>query len=400
MRKAAAFNDGGGVDGADGVGVIRVGASRKVALLLQAIKAIDCTRCDDGDIAHGSPNTPMTRLPKPPTRRPSVSNLLNKSATPRRIGKGHESSFTEVVGLIQAARDRALQAVNVELVGLYWRVGEYIQHKIAAAEWGEAVVEQLADYLAHHHADLKGFTRASLFRMRQFYTVYQEAPRKVAALLRQLPWTHNLTILARCKTVEEREFYLRQTVGERWTSRELNRQINAGLFERAVMSPTKVSAALRQLHPQAQQALKDVYTFDFLSLPEGHSEADLQRGLVANLKRFLLEFGRDFCFVGEEYPLQVGKRDFAIDLLLFHRGLQCLVAIELKVDEFQPEHVGQLSFYLEALDRNVRKAHEHPSVGVLILKRVEVRNGRFALPRCAVRTVAGWIFPFQDDTYH
>ena len=290
-------------------------------------------------------------------------------------------AFAEVVGLIQAARDRALQAVNVELVGLYWRVGEYIQRKIDATEWGEAVVEQLADYLAHHHSDLKGFTRANLFRMRQFFAAYQGAPKKVSALLRQLPWTHNLTILSRCKTAEEREFYLRQAAAERWTTRELDRQINTGLFERAVMSPTKVSAVLRQLHPQAQQALKDVYTFDFLSLPEGHSEADLQRGLVANLKRFLLEFGRDFCFVGEEYPLQVGKRDFAIDLLLFHRGLQCLVAIELKVDEFQPEHVGQLSFYLEALDRNVRKAHEHPSVGVLICKTRDAEVVEYALSR-------------------
>lgn len=158
--------------------------------------AIDGTRCDLGDTAHGLRNTLMTRLLKPPTRRPSVSNLLNQSATPRRIGKGHESSFTEVVGMIQAARGRALQAVNVELVGLYWRVGEYIQRKIDAAEWGEAVVEQLADYLTHHHADIKGFTRASLFCMQQFYTAYQKASRKVAALLRQLPWTHKLTILA------------------------------------------------------------------------------------------------------------------------------------------------------------------------------------------------------------
>jgi hypothetical protein len=145
----------------------------------------------------------MSRLPKPPTRRPSVTNLLNKSATPLRIGKCHESSFTEAVVLIPAARDRALQAVNVELVSLYWRVGEYIQRKIDAAEWGEAVVKQLANYLAHHHADLKSFTRASLFRMQQFYTDYQKAPRKVAALLRQLPWTHNVIILVHCKTAEQ-----------------------------------------------------------------------------------------------------------------------------------------------------------------------------------------------------
>ena len=338
-------------------------------------------RCDVGHGAHGLQNTPMAKPPKPPPRRPSVSNLIKGSVVSRRRATGLESSFVEVVKLIETARTRAFQAVNTELVELYWRVGEYIQQKIEDAEWGEAVVEQLADYLAHHHADLKGFTRANLFRMRQFFSVYQKAPKKVAALLRQLPWTQNLTILSRCKTAEEREFYLRQAAQEHWTSRELGRQINAGIFERAVMSPTKVSAAQRQLHPQAQQALKDVYTFDFLSLPEGHSEADLQRGLVTNLKRFLLEFGRDFCFVGEEYPLQVGKRDFAIDLLLFHRGLQCLVAIELKVDEFQPEHIGQLSFYLEALDRNVRKAHEHPTVGVLICKTRDAEVVEYALSR-------------------
>ncbi len=323
-------------------------------------------------------------MPKPskvPTRRPSVTNLLAGAATSRRGKTTVEPAFAEVVDLIQTARDRALQAVNVELVGLYWRVGEYIHRKIDAAEWGEGVVEQLADYLAHHHADLKGFTRANLFRMRQFFMVYQKASRKVAALLRQLPWTHNLRILGRCKTPEEREFYLRQATQEHWTSRELERQIGAGLFERAIMSPTKVSAALRQMHPKAQQALKDVYTFDFLNLPEGHSEADLQRGLVANLKRFLLEFGRDFCFVGEEYPIQVGNRDFAIDLLLFHRGLQCLVAIELKVDEFQPAHIGQLSFYLEALDRHVRKEHEHPSVGVLLCKTRDAEVVEYALSR-------------------
>ncbi len=290
------------------------------------------------------------------------------------------TSFAEVVALIQQSRQRAFQAVNTELIDLYWRVGAYISHKLASAVWGEGVVEQLARYIAQQHPDLKGFTRASLFRMRQFYETYQ-GDEKVAPLVRQLPWTHNLIILSRSKYPEEREFYLRLCTREKWSKRELERQFRAALFERAVLNPPKTSAALKQLPAEIETIFRDSYLFDFLALPERHSEADLQRGLVANLRRFLIELGRDFCFVGEQYLVQVGNKDFRLDLLMYHRELQCLVDFELKIDDFKPEYLGQLEFYLEALDRDVRKPHERPSIGVLLCAGKDDEVVEYALSR-------------------
>lgn len=289
-------------------------------------------------------------------------------------------SFDEVVTLIQAARGRAYQAVNAELVGLYWQVGEYISRKLASAEWGDKVVDELARYLARTQPGLKGFTRPNLFRMRQFYDTYA-GDETVSALLRQLPWTHNLIILGQSKRPEERAFYLKMAIQERWSSRELERQCKAALFERAVLTPPTVSAAVRQVHPAAADVFKDSYVVEFLQLPAEHDEAGLHRGLVNRLKAFLIELGRDFCFVGSEYPLQVGGRDFSLDLLFFHRGLNCLVAIELKVDRFEPEHLGKLNFYLEALDRDVRKAHENPAIGVLLCATKDSEVVEYALSR-------------------
>ena len=196
-----------------------------------------------------------------------------------------------------------------------------------------------------------------------------------------MPWTHNLIILNQSKTPEEREFYLHLAIREKWSSRELERQLKAALFERTVLSPAKVSPLLTQLMPDATAVFKDTYLLDFLDLPEVHSEGDLQSSLVANLRRFLIELGGDFCFVGENYRLQVGGQDFFVDLVFFHRQLQCLVAIELKVVAFQPEHLGKLEFYLEALDRDVRKPHEQPSIGVLLCATKDNEVVEYALSR-------------------
>ncbi len=277
----------------------------------------------------------------------------------------HEPAFREVLALIEGARGRAFHAVNTELIDLYWSVGEYISCKLETAAWGQGVVAELAAYIQRHHPNLRGFTRASLFRMRQLFETYRD-DKKVAPLVRQLQWSHHLMIMGRCKRAEEREFYIRLAVRERWKKRDLDRQLKASLFARAVLSPPKVAAALRQSHPEAAEIFRDSYIVEFLQLPAEHSEADLHRGLVARLKEFLIELGRDFCFVGSEYPVQVGGRDFSIDLLFFNRALNSLVAFELKVDEFQPKHLGKLEFYLEALDRDVRKPHERPSIGVLL----------------------------------
>ena len=288
--------------------------------------------------------------------------------------------FAEVVEMIKISRGRALAAVNTELVDLYWRVGAYIARKIETADWGEGVVEQLARYIQRQQPGLKGFTRANLFRMRQFYETYRR-DQKVAPLVRQLPWSHNLIILGESKRPEEREFYVRLAIREQWSKRELERQLQTAAFERTILGPPRVSPAVRQNHPDAATIFKDSYVVEFLDLPRDHSEGDLHRGLVSRLKNFLIELGRDFCFVGSEYQLQVGKRDFSLDLLFFHRGLCCLCAIELKVGPFEPEHLGKLEFYLEALDRNVRKAHEGPSIGILLCASKDNEVVEYALSR-------------------
>ncbi len=291
-----------------------------------------------------------------------------------------EQAFAEVVAMIQAARGRALAAVNSELVDLYWRVGEYISRKLETAAWGEGVVEALARFIQRQHPNLRGFTRPNLFRMRQFFETYRD-DEKVAPLVRQLPWTHHLIILGQSKRQEEREFYVRLAIRERWSKRELERQLRAAAFERVVLSQAKVSPVVAQVHPEASSIFKDSYIVEFLDLPREHSERDLHQGLISRLKDFLIELGRDFCFVGSEYPVQVGNRDFALDLLFFHRGLNCLCAIELKVDRFEPEHLGKLNFYLEALDRDVRKPHEAPSIGVLLCASKNAEVVEYALSR-------------------
>lgn len=291
-----------------------------------------------------------------------------------------EPSFVEVLTLIESAQRQAYQAVNTALIELYWQVGQLLSAKIAAAEWGDGVVRQLADYLAQTQPSLRGFTRANLFRMRQFYEAYQ-ADEKVAPLLRQLSWTHHLMILGQCKRAEEREFYMRLAIAEQWSSRALERQLKAALFERTVLQPVQGSAVLQQQFPDALSVFKDAYVLEFLALPQGHAESDLHQGLLRQLRDFLIELGRDFCFVGSEFPLQVGGRDFALDLLFFHRGLNCLVAVELKVGRFEPEYLGKLSFYLEALDRDVRKAHEQPSIGVLLCASKDDEVVEYALSR-------------------
>lgn len=290
------------------------------------------------------------------------------------------ADFTAIAQLISTAKQRAVLAVNTTLIELYWQIGEHISRKIAASEWGDGVVEQLARYLSLTQPGLRGFTRRNLFRMRQFYEAY-EGTELVSPLVTQLPWTHHLIILGQGKRPEEREFYLRLAVQENWSKRQLERQFKAALFERSVLSPPKVSSAVRQMHPDAARVFKDSYLLEFLELPQGHAEADLHRGLLLRLKEFLIELGRDFCFVGSEYPVQVGGRDFALDLLFFHRGLNSLVAIELKVGRFEPEYLGKLNFYLEALDRDVKKPHENPAIGVLLCASKDDEVVEYALSR-------------------
>lgn len=297
-----------------------------------------------------------------------------------------EARFAEVLALIEAARQRAYQAVNTELVDLYWQLGEYLSQRIESAEWGVGVVDELAATIARRYPGMRGYTRPNLFRMRQFYEAYR-GNKKVSALLRQLPWTHHMIILGQAKPPEAQEFYLLAAINGRWSSRELERQIASGAALRSAASAKKMSPAVALTHPTALEEFKNAYSLEFLSMQDGHSEADLHGALLRNLGRFITELGRDFCFVGSEYPVQVGKQDFAIDLVFFHRALQCLVAFELKVEKFKPADLGQLSFYVEALDRDVKKAHERPSIGVLLCATKDDEVVEYALARTASPTL-------------
>lgn len=304
------------------------------------------------------------------------SSGMNQNSTPITT----HTAFNDVLNLIESAKQRAYRAANTELIDLYWAIGQYVSQKINTEGWGKNTVQLLANYIQLHQPSLRGFSAQNIWRMRQFFEVYQHDI-KLSALLRELPWTHNLTILSRSKRPEEREFYLKMAIQERWSSRELERQFNTAFFERVVLSPVKTSPIVTQNYPEALNVFKDSYVVEFLNLPSEHNEADLHKGLLLKLRDFLLELGRDFCFIGSEYALQVGKQDFALDLLFFHRGLNCLVAIELKVTEFEPRDLGQLNFYLEALDRDHRKPHENPAIGVLLCASKDDEVVEYALNR-------------------
>ncbi len=294
--------------------------------------------------------------------------------------KRFDKHFNEIVTMIKQARYAAIKSVNAEQIKLFWQIGEYIDKKIESVQWGEGVVDRLAEYIQTNHSEFKGFTRRGLYRMRQFYQTYPKE-QFVSAVLTQMSWTNHLLILSKTKTKEEREFYLALSIKERYASRELERQIDSGYYERVMLSKKKIPPILTQKHPQAGDVFKDSYMLDFLNLPKTYSEKDLQQSITANLKDFILEFGRDFSFIGQEYRIQVGNHDYFIDLLFFHRGLRCLVMVELKIDEFKPEYIGKLNFYLEALDRDIRKPDENPSVGIILCKSKDDEVVEYALSR-------------------
>jgi len=291
-----------------------------------------------------------------------------------------DSRFSDIILLINQARNTALRAVNSELINLYWNVGSYVSQKIESAVWGDTVVSELAKFIQNEHPEIKGFSDKNIWRMKQFYETYKAYP-KLSSLLRELSWTHNLTIFSRCNTLEEKEFYLFKTQQERNTVRELDRQISSGLFERTLIGNTKLSTAMREVNQNIENNFKDGYIFEFLNLPESHSEKELQKGLIHQMRKFILELGKNFLFIDEEFKIQVGNSDFFIDLLFYHRELQCLVVFELKNDTFKPEHLGQLNFYLEALDRDVKKQNENPSIGILLCKDKDNEVVEYALSR-------------------
>lgn len=315
-------------------------------------------------------------MKKQKTERTSTDNKIIS------LKKEHDlqRQFTEVSEMIYEARTAAYTKVNSVLVELYWNLGKYISIKVSSSEWGEGIVDKLVEYISNKIPDARGFNRRGFYRMKQFYETYAGIE-FVSPLVTQIQWSNHLVILSRTKTINEKMFYLQECCKNNYTKRELDRQISTCLYERTLTTQPNLTNALQDLHPHAKPIFRDSYTLDFLGLAPVHFESDLQKGIMHSLKQFIIEFGRDFAFVGEEFRLQVGMKDYFIDLLFYHRELQCLVAFELKVEEFKPEYIGKLSFYLEALDRDVRKPHEKPSIGIILCKGKDSEVVEYALAR-------------------
>ena len=349
-----------------------------------------------------------------------------------KLNKGNISEFENIIRLIDEARNRAFSKVNVELVLLYFKVGEIVSLKVAEGIWGEGTVDELAKYIRTKMPALSGFNRRGLYRMKQFYETYSDSEfvssltthleayfdlskeeakvsslptqlkesklksKKVSAagtqltdiellkdkfvttVLTQITWTNHRLILSKTKTAEEKFYYLLIAIKEKYSTRELERALNSAQFERVMLSNPIVSALRTQL---PQNLFKDPYIFEFLDLPEIHSEIDLEKALIKNLQKFIIEIGKGFTYMGNQFRLQVGNKDYYTDLLFYHRDLQCLVLFELKIEEFKPEFLGNLNFYLEALDRDVRRPNENPSIGILLCKGKDTEVVEYSMAR-------------------
>jgi predicted nuclease of restriction endonuclease-like (RecB) superfamily len=276
--------------------------------------------------------------------------------------------LAEVKERVRSAQYAALKAVNTELVGLYWDLGRMIVERQEQAGWGKSVVERLSQDLRREFPGVAGFSVQNLWYMRQFHLEYLEHE-KLQPLVGEIAWAHNLVIMSKCKDPLEREFYLRMTRKFGWSKNVLIHQIENQSYEKSLLGQTNFDQTLTPaIRAQAKLAVKDEYTFDFLELAEEHSERELERALITRVEDFLRAMGGLFAFMGSQYRLEVDGREFFLDLLLFHRRLRALVAIELKIGDFQPEFVGKMQFYLTALDRQVRQEDENPSIGIILCK--------------------------------
>ncbi|WP_296223410.1 PDDEXK nuclease domain-containing protein [Ralstonia sp. UBA689] len=301
------------------------------------------------------------------TRQPTRKKLA-PAVREKDVAKDYPALLAEVKARIQAAQYAALRTVNKALVGLYWDIGQLIVERQHSEGWGKGVVEQLSNDLRAAFPEVGGFSVQNLWYMRQFYQEYSAAP-KLQPLVGEIGWAHNLLIMSRCKDAQAREFYLRMTRKFGWSKNVLAHQIDNQSYEKSLLGQTNFDKALTPtLRAQAKLAIKDEYAFDFLELGEQHSERELERALITRIEDFLRAMGGMFAFLGSQYRLEVDGDEYFIDLLLFHRRLRSLVAIELKIGKFEPEFVGKMQFYLAALDAQVRQDDENPSIGIILCK--------------------------------
>lgn len=334
-----------------------------------------------------------------------------------------EAHFEKVHSIIHLHRSRALQTVNNESLLICWNVGQYVSEKLNKSEWGSKVVTQLTEYLRIKDPSLKGYSRRNIYNMVNFFDTYSSPEfinvlksfnkiefvqnetaqtyspdikeytivqtnsaqfiinTKIPQILLGINWSMHIEILNKCKLIEQNIFYILYAQKERLNYRELQRAIKTNAYAHIIKSESNQSKGMETAYPKSNYLFKDVAYLDFFGLPQKHSEKRLQNSILENMKDFITELGKDFLFIGQEYPIKVGDKTFKIDLLFFHRALQCLVAIELKTKEFEPAFMGQLEFYLEALDNDVKRSNENPSIGILLCKETNREIVKYALNR-------------------
>jgi predicted nuclease of restriction endonuclease-like (RecB) superfamily len=332
--------------------------------------------------------------------------------------------FQQLFSLIAARRERASQAVNNEQIQNAWEIGAYVSQRLTAEAWGSKTVTELSEYLRTRDPSLRGYSRANIYNMVALYDCYtssafdayvekfnlnnfsneivqfetgqlkneriaqsvtgqivQFQTAQFPSFLNLTSFTNHIEIINRCKTIEERVFYVMYAYRERLTIKELQRCLKTDVFAVLSGDSHNLSKGLMELYPQSPALFKDTVFVDFLGLPVKHSEKKLKTGILDHMKEFILELGKDFIFIDKEYPLNVGGNIYKLDLLFFHRALQCLVAVELKAKDFKPSDMGQLVFYLEALDRDVKRSNENPSIGMLLCRGANRSVVEYALSR-------------------
>jgi len=295
------------------------------------------------------------------------------------IKSDYETFLVEIKERIRQAQYDALKTVNKELIKLYRDIGKMIVEKQKKYGWGKSIVENLARDLQKEFPGMKGFSKDNLWRMRKFYLIYS-GNEKLAPLVQEISWAHNIIIIERCKDDLEREFYIRMSRKFGWSKNVLIHQIENKTYEKTLSGQTSFEKTLPEnLKQQAKLAIKDEYTFDFLELSEEHSEMELERAILTKMNKFLIEMNAMFAFLGNQYRIEINGKEYFIDILLYHRHLKSLIAIELKVSEFKPEYVGKMQFYLSALDDKVRLPNENPSIGIIICKEKDRTIVEYAL---------------------
>ncbi|ETA26163.1 hypothetical protein SJDPG2_08595 [Porphyromonas gingivalis SJD2] len=342
----------------------------------------------------------------------------------QQVKVSQEQQFNEVVLIIQQHRSKASQAINQEVLLTAWHIGGYVSAKLKSEEWGRKVVSQLSEFIRSHHPEIKGYSRSSIYNMVMLYDEYsslsfqstvqkylraefvqpvagqlkdyskedldraisphinaQSLATPIPKILTYTTLTNLIEITCRCKSDEERLFYILYAHKEQLAKRELQRCISNQTYATLLGSKKNMSRGLLETYPNAPIIFKDTLFVDFLGLPQKHSEVSLKSGLIEHMKQFILELGKDFIFMDQEYNLNVGASSFKADLLFYHRGLQALVAVELKKTKFHPRDLGQLEFYLEALDRDVKRSNENPSIGILLCPEADKVVVEYAMSR-------------------